>query len=80
MSDEVRVTREGLAVGRAGEVVAAAWLAGRGGSLRVVDAADAATVAVCELEHRGHKEEAAALARQLRGAQGSRLAWPARRP
>jgi putative hemolysin len=77
MSD-LKVTREGMGVVEAARVVASAWLAGRGGRLRVVDAADAATVAVCDLHDRGHVEEAAALALELRRAQGSRLAWPAR--
>ena len=71
-------TREGRSIAEAARELASAWKAGLGGALRVPCAADVATLAVCELHEQGLVEEARALQHELRRAQGTRLAWPAR--
>lgn len=60
----------------AARIIVAAWRAGLGGSLRVEDAADAATIAVCEL-HASDPAAARDLQRALAGQEGGRITWPA---
>lgn len=57
--------------------ILAAWRDGRPGVVATTDAADAATVAVCEL-HETDPDGAMALRRALTAQEGALLAWPAR--